>query len=456
MVFLALFEPKDLSHCSLAWSKPIVNAEKETTRPKPGLQSKKQKAKSVEYYNSSKIRAVRLKSGRSRDSIGRHPWILDTSLVESVSPPRLGEQVDVLGSDGKWISRGLYHPDSRIRVRVYAWSPDEWIDGELFNRRVAQCIRLRKQILSSDPQSESLRWINSEGDHISGLVVDSFAGHLVVQVTAAVILPYIESIVSQLVGELAPLSVTLSVDQKTAKTEGIDPQERVIHGQVPSGPIEILENGLVWRVDLAHGQKTGYYLDQRENRLAAARWVPNQARVLDVCTYAGGFALTIARVAQEKLAPGESIVAVDSSSKALELARANAQANQIEGRVVWVQEDFFEALSGRVDRGELYDMVILDPPKLAGARDKVPRALAAYHRLNYLAIRCLRSEGILVSCSCSGRVSRSEFVDVLLGAARRAGRDLQILENRGAAADHPVNIHCPETDYLKCIVARVI
>jgi 23S rRNA (cytosine1962-C5)-methyltransferase len=138
------------------------------------------------------------------------------------------------------------------------------------------------------------------------------------------------------------------------------------------------------------------------------------------------------------------------------MAQANAQENGLNDQITWEQDDFFQALSKRVDAKRLSDMIVLDPPKLAGARDKVPRALAAYHRLNYLAIRCLQPNGILVSCSCSGRVSRSDFLDSLLGAAKRAGRDLQILEQRGAAPDHPVNIHCPETDYLKCVIARVL
>ncbi|MCY2999701.1 MAG: class I SAM-dependent rRNA methyltransferase [Planctomycetota bacterium] len=405
----------------------------------------------LEPYNSTRIRAVRLKPGKGRESLGRHPWILEASLVESVSPPRLGEQVDVLGADGRWIGRGLYHPESRIRVRMYVWSQDQWIDAERFAVRIGQAIELRRQYLAGSGQVDGLRWINSEGDFLSGLVVDGFAGHLVVQVNARVLMPYLDGILGQLVEQIKPLSISLSIDEKTARSEGLEVQERLVYGQLPEGTLSLRENGLTWRVDLVGGQKTGYYLDQRENRLAASRWVPSGGRVLDVCTYAGGFALTLA-----KLGDCSSVVGVDSSARALDLGRQNAAANGILGGVEWEQADFFEALSARVDRQELFDMVVLDPPKLAGARDKVPRALAAYHRLNYLAIRCLRPGGVLVSCSCSGRVSRSDFVDVLLGAARRAGRDLQILENRGPSADHPVNIHCPETDYLKCLIGRVL
>ena len=175
----------------------------------------------MEYYNASKIRSVRLKTGKSRESIGRHPWILDTSLVESVSPPRLGEQVDVLGGDGKWIGRGLFHPESRIRVRLYAWDPSDWISNELFDRRVAQALRLRRQILLKTPNSDSFRWINSEGDHLSGLIVDSFAGHLVIQITAAVIFPFLDRIISQLVEELQPKIIFLDIRMPSG-SEGFD------------------------------------------------------------------------------------------------------------------------------------------------------------------------------------------------------------------------------------------
>lgn len=342
-------------------------------------------------------------------------------------------------------------------MRLYSWTQEEWVGGDLFQQRVAQAIRLRRQMLKPmESRSDSLRWVNSEGDYLSGLVVDCFAGHLVVQLTAGVIEPYLEGILSKLTDELRPASISVNIDEKTAKGEGIDSQDRVVSGKVPEEAVSIWENGLAWKVDLHGGQKTGYYLDQRDNRLAAGRWTPAGGKVLDVCTYAGGFALTIAKLTADRHETCESITAVDSSAKALELAKMNALHNGLEAGIAWEQADFFDALSRRVDRSETYDQIVLDPPKLAGSRDKVPRALAAYHRLNYLAIRCLRPEGILVTCSCSGRVDRSEFLDVLLGAARRAGRDLQILENRGAASDHPVNIHCQESDYLKCIIARAL
>ncbi len=398
----------------------------------------------------SRFRAVRLKPGRVKQTLGRHPWILDSSTVDPISAPRLGECVDVIGHDGNWIGRGLYHPTSRIRVRIYTFDPEDTLDAAWIEHRIARAVELRKQLLNWIP-SDAIRWVFSEGDAISGLVVDDYAGHLVVQITAAVLVPYIDTIVAQLRVLVNPKSIWLDIDEKTAKAEGIEPQAKFLLGEATEVPLQINENGLLWRVDLQGGQKTGYYLDQRENRAAAARWAPLGAKVLDVCTYGGGFALNIAK--QDSTA---SITAIDSSQKALEMAKANAEENGLADQLEFEQQDFFQALSDRVDSKSIYDMIVLDPPKLAGARDKVPRALAAYHRLNYLAMRCLRPGGILVTCSCSGRVSRPDFLDTLLGVAKRLGRDVQILEQRGAAADHPVNIHCPETDYLKCVICRIL
>jgi 23S rRNA (cytosine1962-C5)-methyltransferase len=347
---------------------------------------------------------------------------------------------------------------------MYAWEPEQAIDAELMCQRIDRALELRAQLSQQSPH-DGMRMVYSEADQLSGLVVDRFGQHLVMQVTAAALMPFVDVLAGRLRERLQPASITLQIDPKTIASEGVEgfgvagdgvagdgvAGDRVLYGESPSAPIVLRENGLEWGIDLASGQKTGYYLDQRENRMAAARWAPAGGRVLDVCTYAGGFALTIAR-----WAPGVQVVGVDSSSKALELSAANAARNGLEDRVRWEQADLFEALSQRVDRKETLDMIVLDPPKLAGSRDQLQRALAAYHRLNYMALRCLRPGGILVTCSCSGRVSREDFREMLLGVSGRARRELQILENRGASADHPVAIHCPETDYLKCILARVL
>ncbi len=399
------------------------------------------------------LRSVSLHPSKRSHRLGRHPWILSTSIVEPSEPLALGEPVDLLHTDGRWLGRGLYNPTSRIRLRMYTWDSQQKIDGELFDARLDSALELRRT-MASHCEHDAMRLVFSEADQLSGLIVDRFGAHLVIQLTAGVLLPWIDRLVERLIERLVAVgpvtSVTLQLDEKTARSEGVEPCTRHWIGEPPVEPILLRENGLLWSADLRHGQKTGYYLDQRDNRLAAARWTPAGGRVLDVCTYAGGFALTIAKHAYPA-----SINAIDSSPKALEMARENAVRNGLGDRVEWEQNDFFKALSDRVDAREQFDMIVLDPPRLAGARDQLARAMAAYHRLNYLSVRLLRPGGILVTCSCSGRVTRRDFLEMLQGVSVRTHREVQILENRGASPDHPVSVNCPETDYLKCVIARV-
>jgi 23S rRNA (cytosine1962-C5)-methyltransferase len=398
----------------------------------------------------SAIRQIVLKQNKKSRFDGHHPWILDHSIVEPKPSPDAVEVVELIREDGKYIGTGFYNPSSRIRVRLLTWNRDDQIDESFFLKRIDRAISLRTRMGASDHQ-QSMRLVFSEADQISGLIVDKFGEHLVIQVNAAGLLPYIDSIAARLFEIYRPLSIVMQVEERTAKSEGIAPLQRDLIGSQPNEPIEIVENGLTWSVDLRGGQKTGYYLDQRDNRLAAARWTPRLGRVLDVCTYVGGFALTIAKHAEPS-----SITAIDSSEKALQAAFSNAQRNSLEDRVDFVQADFLDYLSNELDLGTRFDQIVLDPPRLASTRDNLQRAMAAYHRVNYLALRMINSGGILVTCSCSGRVSRTDFRDMLRGVASRAHREVQILEERGAPADHPTSLSCPETDYLKCIIARVL
>jgi 23S rRNA (cytosine1962-C5)-methyltransferase len=396
------------------------------------------------------LRKLILNQSKKHAFSGHHPWILEHSLHLPASQPELGEIVELVREDGKFIGSGFYNPNSRIRVRLLTWKSDERIDDDFFRRRIDRAISLRTQFCPS-ANNQSMRLVFSEADQLSGLIVDKFGEHLVIQVNSLGILPFIDTIAQRLFEIYRPLSIVQMIDDKSAKSEGMEPGTTTLMGSVPQEPIELEENGLLWKIDLAHGQKTGYYLDQRDNRLAAARWTPRDARVLDVCTYLGGFALTIA-----KHATTSSITAIDSSERALQAALANAERNGLQDRVEFVQADFMDYLSNELDLGARFDMIVLDPPRLASSRDNMRRAMAAYHRINYLAIRMLVPGGVLVTCSCSGRVTRGDFRDMLRGVAERAGREVQLLEERGAPADHPVSLNCPESDYLKCTIARVL
>lgn len=378
----------------------------------------------------------------------RHPWILDRTIVEPSIPPSPGRVVDLVSQDGKWLARGKYNPSSKIRVRVYQWLDDTALDEAWFSSQLDQAFCLRKQWMRSAGQVEAYRLVNSEGDGLSGLVVDCYGPYVVVQLNALAMQDWIPALLSWIETELRPQGVLLRVDTKLASTEGIHETDRLLAGQSPDGPIVIQEHGVAVSLDLMSAQKTGYYLDQRANRLHAARWA--RGRMLDVCTYLGGFAL-----AASKLGNVESVLALDSSARALAEAEGNARLNGIRN-IEFSQADCFEGLDKLSSEQQIFDTIVLDPPKLAGSRQQQPAALRAYHRLNSQAMKLLRSGGILITCSCSGRVSREDFTQMLAPAARRAGRAIQIVEQRGADIDHPWSIHCPETEYLKCFICRVV
>jgi 23S rRNA (cytosine1962-C5)-methyltransferase len=269
-----------------------------------------------------------------------------------------------------------------------------------------------------------------------------------VQVTAAAVVPWLPKLADWLSQRYSLAGIWLRIDEKMAKAEAMVPEERVLCGTAPSGPIVIEEHGIKLELDLTAGQKTGYYLDQRSNRLQAARWM--RGRMLDVCTYAGGFALAARRHGRP-----DEVVAIDASARALAEAAHNAEINGF-STIRWVQADCFEELARLNSVGERFDSIVLDPPRLAGSREHKPAALRAYHRLNLMALQLLNPGGILVTCSCSGRVTRDEFLGTLTASARRARRELQIIEQRGADFDHPWEVTCPEGEYLKCVIARVL
>lgn len=400
--------------------------------------------------SESRIPVVRIKPRRALPFFSKHPWVF-TGAIQSVSGlPGVGEQVVVRSHEGQFIGYGLFNPHSNIRVRMYSWSEERTIDSELLRERVIRAVEFRRKLFAGTSAERSCRLIFSEGDGLSGLTVDRFGDWLVVQWTSAALMSRADAIIPVLQELLAPRGIWLRTEKGIREQEGLEVEDGCLSGEMPPAPLLIEENGLTFAVDLQTGQKTGFYYDQRGNRAIVPQYLRGE-RMLDVCCYTGGFAIAAAA-----RAGAEQVVAVDSSASALEIASANADRNGVADRIRWECDDAFRFVEAQANAGERYDLIVLDPPKLARTRSGLSRAFKAYIRLNRNAITCLNPDGILLTCSCSGLVSREDFEQVVAQAALESGREIQILESRGQAQDHPVAASCLESAYLKCLVCRVV
>ena len=379
-------------------------------------------------------RAVLKDKGASRVRSG-HPWVYRSDIAEARG--RAGDVVRVLDRRGTLLGMGFYNPRSEITLRV-ATREDEPLDEPWFRVRMEEAIAYR-DLLEID--ADAYRLLHAEADGVPGLVVDRYGEHLVLQVGSAAVDERLGWIVEALVELLSPHGVLLRADSRARKREGLDTAVRVLYGEVPDSVV-VREGTVCYRAHLWSGQKTGGFLDQRENHLAAGRYA--RGRVLDVFSYAGGFALHAARRA-------ETVEVVDTSELALQAARANAGLNGSEN-IAFTRSNAFDLLRERSDAGEGYDMVVLDPPAFARTKRELPRARRAYKEINLRAIKLLNPGGALVTCSCSHHFSREAMEETLRAAAADAGATLRVREWRGQAWDHPEVLTIPETRYLKCAV----
>ncbi|HQU45120.1 MAG TPA: class I SAM-dependent rRNA methyltransferase [Pirellulales bacterium] len=392
---------------------------------------------------------VVLKPRKARPFFGRHPWVLDSAVERTEGGPADGDVVDLISDRDEWIARGIYNGQSRIRVRLYTWRADEPLDEAFWRRRIAAALALRDG-LPDGAGKMAVRLVFSEGDGVSGLIVDRYGDYLVVQVSALGMASRLTLLVSVLAELVKPRGILLRHDPDVAKLEGLPPivGEELAWGESPDGPVFIEEHGLRYGVDLSAGQKTGFFLDQRENRRVAAGYLRGR-RVLDMFCYSGAFSLCASR-----LGGAVDVLGIDSSPKAIALAKANAELNEA-ANVRFECGDAFRALESLAAEGRRFGGIVLDPPKFARRRQAVEEALRAYHKLNRLAVDLLEPDGILVTCSCSGYVTREDFLHTLAEVAARSGRDIQVLEQRGAGVDHPISVTCLESEYLKCFICRV-
>lgn len=378
----------------------------------------------------------------------RHPWVFAGAIARLQGRPEAGDEVVVQSHEGRVIGRGLFNPNSNIRVRLYRWGDDRPVDDAFWAAQIESAISLRERFLKRE-DTNAYRLIFSESDGLSGLIVDQYDEWLMVQLTSLALARRQTLLFDLLESQLHPKGIWLRTEKGIGEAEGLELTDGLVRGVEPPRPLAICENGLTFMVDVAEGQKTGAFLDQRDNRRAVANYCRG-ARVLDCFSYSGGFGITATA-----LGGAASAVCVDSSQAALDAGRRNAEANGVANRVEFVRSDVFKYLEDAKARSEQFDVVILDPPKMARRQAGVDQALRGYHSLNVLGAAVLKRGGLLVTCSCSGRVSREDFEMMLAQTATSTQRAVTILEARGPAPDHPVSPNCPESGYLKCYVCRV-
>lgn len=389
-------------------------------------------------------------------SAGSHPFIFKR-MVRAVDPEaKAGDVVNLYDKNHSLFGRALYSPDSKIALRVLAYG-DEPIDESFWRARLARAVALRKQ-LRLDDVTDAYRLVHAEGDGLSGLIVERYADCLVFEVFSIGMYQRYKILADVLAEVLGPPKSldflvkadsawrsVVRADERIERIEGFkvtDSQRRGV------GPVTIREHGVRYRVDVSGGHKTGFFCDQRDNRRRFAEFC-RDADVLDLCCYTGGFGLC-AKV----LGGAREVTSVDLDEKSIVMARKNANLNQT--RLNLVHADSFTYLRQMIANGRQYDCVVCDPSKFATTRPEVDDALKKYRDLNGLALQVVRPGGVLLTCSCSGLVSRPMFIDAIRNAARYAKRQLQVFDQTGAAADHPVMMNCPESEYLKAVWCRVL
>ncbi|MBN9517315.1 class I SAM-dependent rRNA methyltransferase [bacterium] len=390
---------------------------------------------------------VTLKQRRAEPFFGRHPWVYAGAIDKIEGDPADGAEVEVVSAAGNFVARGLFNSQSKIHVRLYSWEPGVELNKDFFRARIERAAQLRRDTLKLDGPAAGYRVVFSEADFLSGMVVDRYADWLAVQFTALG-LGQRRHVIGEVLREvLNPKGIYLRTEKGIGRLEGVELHDELLWGEPPPPDLTIEENGLRFLVNLAEGQKTGYYLDQRDNRAAVARLCAGK-RVLDAFCYSGGFGLYAAK------AGAAEVLGLDASEPALELARRNAVNNNLP-QTTFQKGDVFGTLDDLAKSGRKFDVVVLDPPKFARNRAALPDAIKGYRRLHTLAMKLLDRDGILVSCCCTGLITMIDLEELLAQVAVDAKRDTQILERRGPSPDHPVAVTCRESGYLKCIISRV-
>lgn len=389
------------------------------------------------------LRRVFLKKGRERPVLRGHPWIFSGAIERVEEEESPSPVTEILESQGKWLARGLWNPASQIKIRVLTWAKEE-IDPAFFTRRLAQAIALREKYLAS--RTNACRLVNGEGDLLPGLVVDRYGGFLVCQFFTSGMDQLKGMVVESLLELCRPEGIYERSEGGVREEEGLSSSVGLLAGEEPPQLIEIEENGIKFLVDIRRGQKTGFFLDQRDNRSLLLLLARNKT-VLNCFAYTGAFTVAALKGGARRA------VSVDASKWALDLAKRNLELNGFAPLDDLFRADAFSFLKACEEK---FDLVILDPPSLAPKRADLEGASGGYKYLNLHALRILNPGGLLFTFCCSQHVSAELFQKIVFGATVDSGRKAQILRRVGLPADHPVSLHHPEGEYLKGFLLRLL
>ena len=379
----------------------------------------------------------------------RHPWIFSKAVREVVNPPENGADIDIYAADGSFLARASYSPNSQIRARVWSFNAEEKIDQQFFERKIREAAEARTLMLEETGMS-ACRLVDAESDVLPGLIIYRYNNFLVLEVLSAGAEYHLKDITSALRNIYPDDNIYERSDVEVRTKEGLESRKGVIYGEEPPEELAIKENGgMQILVNIKEGHKTGYYLDQRDNRAALSKYCKGKS-VLNCFSYTGGFSLYALR------GRAKSVANVDVSQKALDIAKKNIVLNHLDpGRVKFIREDVFAFLRKEKKAGHTYDVIVLDPPKFAESKSQLDKACRGYKDINMIAASIINPGGYLMTYSCSGHMTPDLFQKVVADALLDAGRDGQIVEFLTQASDHPVALPYPEALYLKGLVVRI-
>ena len=389
------------------------------------------------------IPTIQLKPGKEKRVYTLHPWVFKSDIDKELNGCAAGDIVDIISSKGKFLARGYYNPNSQIALRIMTYNEEEAVDRALIFRRIHEAVEYRRTFADL----RSCRLVFAESDRLPALIVDAFDDVLVLQCLALGMERFKKDIVDALVEEVHPRGIWERNDVPVRRLEGLEMCTGLLYGEVPDR-VQMSENGVRFWVDVKEGQKTGFFLDQKENRAAIAPFVKGQ-KVLDCFTHTGSFALHAGYYGAAE------VTGVDISEFACECASENAALNHLEDRVHFVAANAFDLLSEQSRKGEKHDVIILDPPAFTKSRNAVDSALRGYKEINLRAMKMIRTGGYLITCSCSQHVLPEMFRTMVLDAAKDARVLLRQVEFRTQGKDHPILPYARETEYLKCGIYQV-